>query len=90
MSPACRTVRVLMATDANKDLLAEMGIQGPDVLAATANDLVVAILADDASLVERLLGEMDARLTSTYRAPAGHSLPDDRGGIAAHPQSTWR
>jgi FdrA protein len=64
--PGVRECAVLMATDANKEFLAKIGIQAPEVIAATPNDLVIAILSDDASLVERLLGEMDARLTSTY------------------------
>jgi FdrA protein len=39
----------------------------PEVIAAAPNDLVIAIQADDASLVERLLGKMAARLTSTHK-----------------------
>lgn len=83
--PGVADCAVLMATEANKDVLAQMGIQGADVLAATANDLVVAVLADDAQVVRRLLDDMDARLTSTYHAPQEtvYSTVDD--GIAAHP-----
>ena len=43
--PGVEQCAVLMATDANKELLAEIGIRGPEVMRATANDLVIAILA---------------------------------------------
>ena len=61
--PGVKECAALMATDANKELLAGLGIQAPDIAAATSNDLVIAIIADDAGVVERLLGEIEVRLT---------------------------
>ena len=78
---------VLMATDANKGLLQEMGIRAPEAMAASSNDLVVAILAEDASLIDRLLGELDARLTISpvdEKSSTYHSIED---AAVAFPQS---
>ena len=75
--PGVRSALVAMATDLNLGLLAEMGFQGPDD--ATANDMVVAIDAqDDASLdaavtlLETLLMErpnLSGGKTATESAP---------------------
>ena len=85
--PGVRDCAVLMATDANKVFLAQIGIQAPEVIAATPNDLVVAILADDSSLVERLLGEMDARLTSTYELGKATIYRSIEAAGGAYPQA---
>ncbi len=45
-----------MATDANKERLAELGFNSPEVMGATANDLVIGILADDAPLTRPVAG----------------------------------
>lgn len=78
---------VLMATDANKERLAEIGFGSPEVMKASPNDLVVAILTDDASLIDRLLSEMDVRLTSGSgydKATIYRSIED---ATRAYPQS---
>ena len=85
--PGVRECAVLMATDANKEILRGIGIQAPEVIAATANDLVIAILADDASLVKRLLSEMDARLTSTYEIGKVSTYRTLEAAAGARPQS---
>ena len=76
-----------MATDANKELLAGMGIEAPDVAAATPNDLIIAIMADNAATIERLLGEMDTRLTPTYSATSAPLYHSIEAACGAHPQS---
>ena len=86
--PGVRECAVLMATDANKAFLANIGIQAPKVMAATPNDLVIAILADDAAIVERLLGEMDTRLTSTNEVGQASIYRSVEAAAAACPQST--
>jgi FdrA protein len=85
--PGVQECAVLMATDANKDLLAGIGIQAPDVMAAAPNDLVIAILADDASVVERLLGEADARLTRPYETAKASIYRSMEAACSAFPQS---
>jgi hypothetical protein len=61
--PGVKESAVLMATEANKELLAELGFNSPEVMSATANDLVIGIQSNDVTLM-RLLGEMDVRLKS--------------------------
>jgi FdrA protein len=78
---------LLMATDANKDQLARMGFDNPALKSASPNDLVVAVLAEDNALVERLLGEMDARLTVVSEGKKQSSYRSVEDAAAAYPQS---
>src|SRR5512133_500602 len=66
--PGVKQSAVVMATDANKELLAEIDIHGAAIDAATPNDLVVAVIAADAAIVERLLASIDERLQSVSSA----------------------
>jgi FdrA protein len=61
--PGVQECVVLMATEVNKERLAELGFNSQEVMDATANDLVIGILADNASRIDGLLSEMDSRLT---------------------------
>jgi succinyl-CoA synthetase alpha subunit len=76
-----------MATDANKERLAELGFASPEVMGATANDLVIGILTDDTSEIDRLLGEMDARLTSRSQYEKTSVYRSIEDASEAHPQS---
>ena len=78
---------VVMGTDANKERLAEIGFRAPEVMAAGPNDLVIGILSDDASLIERLLSEMDARLTSRPGKEKQSTYRSIEDATAAYPQS---
>jgi succinyl-CoA synthetase alpha subunit len=78
---------VLMATDANKELLLELGFRAPEVTAASPNDLVVAIQAEDATLIDRLLGEMDARLTGGSKVDKSSIYRSIEDASLAYPQS---
>lgn len=62
--PGVQRTAAVMATDANKKLLGEIGIQDRAVENANANDLVVAVIAQDKGVVDRLLGGIDERLQS--------------------------
>jgi succinyl-CoA synthetase alpha subunit len=66
--PGVKESAVLMATDANKELLAEIHITGAAIDAATPNDLVVAVIADDAAIIGQLLASIDKRLQSVSSA----------------------
>lgn len=85
--PGVQQCAVLMATEANKQLLLEMGMRDPQVQAASANDLVVAILSEDAALVERLLGEMDVRLTAVSETRVATTYHSIDAAAAAYPQA---
>jgi FdrA protein len=80
------TLRML-STDANKERLTELGFTLPEVLGATANDLVIGILADDVLQIDRLLGEMEARLTSKPRHEKSTVYRSIEDANIAYPQS---
>jgi FdrA protein len=62
--PGVEQSAVVMATEANKELLAKIKITGSAIDAAGPNDLIVAVSAGDSAVVERLLASIDERLQS--------------------------
>jgi FdrA protein len=74
---------VLMGSPANKQLLVDIGIQGPDIDAAQPNDLIVAVIADTTLIVNQVLDNLDVWLNAIQaEAPVSqlHTLED---GLAA-------
>jgi FdrA protein len=62
---------VLMGSDRNKELLAEIGIHGPLIDAAQPNDLIVAIVAETQKIVDEVLENLDLALQAiSYSTPA--------------------
>ena len=75
--PGVRRAALMMATPANRELLAGAGLLDAKAGAAGANDLVVAVSAADATAGERALAEA-ARLldeSAAVAAPAGETPP---------------
>ena len=66
--PGVKQSAVVMATEANKELLAEIDIHGALIDAATPNDLIVAVIAENAAIIDRLLASIDDRLQSVSSA----------------------
>lgn len=60
--PGVAKVLVLLGTDSNKKVLADLGLLDATVSAATANDLVICIEAESPRACEAALAEVDARL----------------------------
>src|SRR5215467_3196658 len=79
--PGVRRAALMMATPANRELLAGAGLLDAKAGAAGPNDLVVAVSAADATAGERALAEA-ARLLDEAAAvaPAGETPPP--GSIA--------
>src|SRR5512141_3085118 len=77
--PGVEQSAVVMATQANKELLAQLKITASEIDAATANDLVVAIIASDRNSLERVLANIDERLKSSSVSvkPTNFHLVDD-------------
>lgn len=70
---------VLMATPANKNLLAEMGFRDPQIDAAQPTDLVVAVVAETPEIVEEVLGRLGEwlqPLSGKAREAGLHRLED--------------
>jgi succinyl-CoA synthetase alpha subunit len=74
-SPGVRQTAVLMGSEKNKELLADIGVHDPQIDAAQPNDLIVAVVADSQQIVENVIGNLDQALvavtgdapTSVYR-----------------------
>jgi FdrA protein len=65
-----RSAAVVMGTQLNKRVLKDIGFQGPEVLQAGTDDLVIAIEADDSNSIDAALAETE-RLLSAQSVPVG-------------------
>lgn len=50
---------VLMGSETNKELLADIGIRGPQIEAALPNDLIMAVIAETPQIVREVLDRLD-------------------------------
>ena len=88
---------VAMGTEMNRDLIAGMGLSNPEISAATANDLIIAVDAESEDAVGAAQAKVDELLTkkagtdegSTYRpssfAAARRARPDANLAIVSLP-----
>jgi succinyl-CoA synthetase alpha subunit len=53
---------VLMGSEKNKELLADIGVHDPQIDAASPNDLIVAVVAETEAVVDAVLGDLDQAL----------------------------
>jgi FdrA protein len=83
--PGVRQTAVLMASERNKALLAEIGIDGDEVRAANANDLIVAVIADSPAIVETALAGLDEALQTVQAGTALSDLHTFEDGLRAEP-----
>ena len=75
--PGVIQTAVLMGSDANKEVLDELGFLNTDVRSATANDLVVGVSAETQAVLDEVLGHLDEWLTQasgTKRSSELHTL----------------
>jgi FdrA protein len=71
---------VLMASEKNKQLLADIGIHGDQIETAKPNDLIVAVIAENQQVVNTVLGGLDqALLVLEEKVPASHLRTLDDG-----------
>jgi len=61
--PGIEQVAALMGTENNKGLLAEIGFEDAEILAADANDLILALIGESKSSVNDILENLDDWLT---------------------------
>jgi len=86
--PGVTQSAVLMATEANKELLAQIGITGPPIEEATPNDLVVALVAKDEAVIERLMSTLDERLQAVSIARKSANFRSLEEAAIANPHSS--
>ena len=76
---------VLMGSDANKQLLADIGIQGDEIIKANPNDLIVAVIGESAQVVDSVLGELDHALNAIEEKEPGSRIRSLEDAIAEKP-----
>ena len=55
-----KKVSIMMATPANKDIFKQSGLDTEELMAATANDMVVVADIDDETLLDTIMAETEA------------------------------
>ncbi len=87
--PGVHDAAVVMATEANKSILASAGLLTDDVKSATANDLVIVVSSDDRSTIDAALHEAETLLRKKAGTEAaGQFRPRTiRGALSAHPDA---
>lgn len=78
---------VLMASEANKQTLAGMGIQDPRLEAALPNDLVVVVVSDSQATGDRLLEQFDQFLEGAAASKNRSSLHTLEDGLEVKPEA---
>lgn len=76
---------VLMGTEKNKQLLADIGILDPQIDAAQANDLIVAVVAETVSIVNDVMSRLDEILQTNLAGLPVSSLHTLEDGLAEKP-----
>jgi succinyl-CoA synthetase alpha subunit len=85
--PGVQQCAVVMATDANKQLLADISIRGRALDQAGPNDLVMAVLSEEEAVVERLLSTIDQRLANVGGQTKPSSYPSLEAAATANPET---
>ena len=57
--PGIEQAIALMGTEKNRDLLADLGFDSPEIMSAEANDLVVALIGASPADVQPVLDNLD-------------------------------
>jgi succinyl-CoA synthetase alpha subunit len=84
-----RDAAVVMATEANKSILAEAGLLTDEVRAASPNDLLISVNAENESIAEAALQKAEDLLKrKASSGQTGEFKPKTvRGAISSHPAS---
>ena len=88
--PGILDAGVVMGTEANKDILAQSGLLAPEARAASADDLVIVVHADDQDAAEAALGKVDELLARRRGGVEQDFLPKSIESAAQMlPQAHW-
>lgn len=86
-SAGVQQTAVLMGSEKNKELLADIGVHDPQIDAANPNDLIVAVVAETQTVIETVLGNLDKALqVQAVGVPVSiwHTFED---GVAQKPEA---
>jgi succinyl-CoA synthetase alpha subunit len=78
---------VLMGSENNKGLLADIGVHDALVDAAQPNDLIVAVIADSQQIVEQVLGDLDQVLQAMRETDPVSVWRTFEDGLAQEPHA---
>jgi len=78
---------VLMGSEKNKQLLADIGVQDTQIDAAQPNDLIVAVIAETPQIVSNVLGRLDEWLLAVAGRSPATSLHTLEEGLAQKPNA---
>jgi len=76
---------VLMGSEKNKELLADIGVQDPRIDAAQSNDLIVAVVAESQRVVDEVLSDLDQALRVMIASAPVSILHTFEDGLAQQP-----
>ena len=87
--PGVNDAAVMMATEANKGVLREAGLLLPEIEAASANDLVIVVLAENEAAAERALEAAGKHLVRRPQASEGATVAPRtiQGAVRQNPES---
>ncbi len=78
---------VLMGSDANKELLSNIGLQDAQIDAARPNDLIVAVIAEAPQIVGEVLSKLDEYLQGGVQIAATSNPHSFEEGLAQKPNA---
>jgi FdrA protein len=78
---------VLMGSPANKQLLLDIGIQNEQINSAQPNDLIVAVIAESAAIVDNVLGRLDEWLEAIQENTPSLSVRTLEDGLSQKPNA---
>jgi succinyl-CoA synthetase alpha subunit len=82
-----RQTAVLMGSEKNKALLEDLGIRAPAIDAAGANDLVIAVVADDEGSIRSALEGVDAALLAVEATSIPSGVRTLQDGLRLQPDA---
>lgn len=88
--PGVRDAGVVMGTQANKEILAQIGLVTPEVWASAADDLVIVVSAEDEGAAAMAVAEVDSLLARRRGSVAEEYLPKSLESAAEMlPEARW-
>ena len=87
-SAGVQQTAVLMGSDRNKELLADIGVQDIQIDAAHPNDLIVAVVAETSEFVNAALGRIDEALNAVVETSSPSRLHTFEDGLAQKPNAS--